>query len=120
MAIKYIAEQFVIWVIDFFRHWYIDSLFFFLRVFIKKLYFLDRLFALRVSFKNIFKPMYQDNSFIGYVMGFLFRSIRIAAALITYSFVVLLLLPAYLVWAAIPLYLLMRSFNIDPNVQNLL
>ena len=120
MAIKYIAEQFTLWLADFFRHWYFDGLFLFLRTFVKTLSFLDRIFALRVSFKNIFKPMYQDNSFIGYVMGFSFRSLRIITALISYSFIAFLFLVAYLIWAAILPYLLLKLFNIDINVSNLL
>lgn len=43
MAGKYIAEQAVVWVIDFFRHWYAGGFRGFLKTFIKLISVIDRL-----------------------------------------------------------------------------
>jgi hypothetical protein len=118
MVVKYIVEQLVMWVGDFFRHWYVDGFKFFLKALISMLSSFDRVFALRVSAKNIFKPMYQDNSFIGYMLGFIFRSGRITGAIIVYSIVVSCFVIVYILWAAIPPYLISKSINI--NVADIL
>ncbi len=118
MAAKYIAEQAAGWVIDFFRHWYAGGFRFFSRTFISLLSNLDRSLAFRVSAKNLFKPMYQDRSAMGYVMGFLFRSIRMAVALVLYVAIGAAFMAAYAVWASVPPYLIAKSFN--PNVYPIL
>jgi len=118
MAGKYIAEQAAMWVIDFFRHWYAGGLRGFLKTFIKLISVIDRVLALRVSVKNIFTPMYQDRSAMGYVMGFLFRTIRIVTALVLYAVIGTVFAAAYIVWSLIPPYLAVKAIN--PNVQSLL
>lgn len=117
MTAGYLLKQLVAWVTDFFRHWYVEGAFFISKALMATLSGLDRVLALRVNVKNIFRPMYQDNSFIGYAFGFIFRSARIIIALTAYIFVSAVFLSVYLIWAAIPPYLIIKALNI--NAANL-
>jgi hypothetical protein len=117
MVVGYLVKQLITWIADFFHHWYVEGLYGFLRALMKTLSGLDRVMALRVNTKNIFKPMYQDNSFIGYMFGFVFRSTRVIAAIMVYSFISLFFFFAYLTWALIPPFFIISAFNI--NVTNL-
>jgi len=92
----------------FFKHWYKDGSKKFFHALIGFLEYLDRFFAIEITFKHIFEPLYQDKSLIGYVMGFLFRIIRIALALIVYLTVVLIFVALYLIWLAIPLFIVFK------------
>jgi hypothetical protein len=113
MVAKYIAEQAAEWVISFFRHWYAGGFRSFIKAFIKLISVLDRSLAFRVNIKSLFKPMYQDRSAMGYVMGFIFRSIRIIVAFILYVFFGAVFAAAYVAWAFIPPYLFVKSLNIN-------
>ncbi len=99
----YLVNRFFYRIGEFFRHWYKDGFFFFFRGLINFLEQLDRYFALRVTFRYLFQPLYQNYTFIGYVLGFIFRSIRVSIAGLVYLLVILIWLVFYLFWAFIPL-----------------
>ncbi|MFA4999266.1 MAG: hypothetical protein WC519_00870 [Parcubacteria group bacterium] len=113
MTFRYVALQIIAWTADFFRHWYVDSFQAFVKIFMRLLTYLDRVFALRVSARNLFKPMYQDRSFIGYSFGFIFRAIRIVLALILYAALGAIFTVAYAIWAIVPAYLIIKAVNIN-------
>lgn len=91
---------------DFFRHWYLHG---FLRAthwsynFLERL---DRFFALRITVKNWLQPLYQDYTLIGYLWGFIFRTLRIFLALIVYGILVLISFGLFVLWSLIPLYVI--------------
>lgn len=91
-----------------FKHWYKDGSKKFFHTLIGFLEYLDRFFAIEITFKHIFEPLYQDKSFIGYIMGFLLRIMRIISALIVYSMVVSVFVVLYLIWLAIPLFIVFK------------
>lgn len=98
-------------ILEFFRHWYLDG---FLRAggwALSVLERLDRIFAVRISFKNLFKPLYQDYSLIGYLWGFVFRSVRVTTGGLIYLFLVLVAIGLYLAWAATPIYIIFKIFS---------
>ena len=113
MSLSYILLQALGWVTDFFRHWYADGFRAFVKAFLRLLSALDRALAFRVSVKNLFSPMYQDKSFIGYVFGFLFRLVRISVALATYAVVGAAFIIFYTAWVLILPYLILRALNLN-------
>lgn len=113
MVFGYAIKQAAEWIADFFRHWYADGFRAFVKVFMRLLANLDRALAFRVSVKNLFKPMYQDRTFIEYIMGFIFRSIRIITALIMYTILGATFIVFYTIWAIVPPYLLAKALNIN-------
>lgn len=100
----YLLKRFVYRILSFFRHWYADGFLAITRGALNSLELFDRFFALKVSVKNWFQPMYGDYSFISRVMGASFRTGRIFSALIFYLVFCLLALALFLAWAAIPLW----------------
>ncbi|OGG42876.1 hypothetical protein A3G50_00590 [Candidatus Jorgensenbacteria bacterium RIFCSPLOWO2_12_FULL_42_11] len=102
-ALVYFGNRFIYRIGEFIRHWYKDGFFFFFRRLVDFLERLDRYFALRVTFHYLFQPLYQNYTFVGYVLGFIFRSIRVGIAGFVYFWVILSWMGLYLLWAFIPL-----------------
>jgi hypothetical protein len=48
-------------------------------------------------------PMFGDKSISGYILGFIFRIIRIVVGLIVYVVLIVLSVATYLAWAAFPI-----------------
>lgn len=97
-------------ILEFFRHWYVNG---FLRAgdwTVGVLERLDRFFAVRINLKNIFKPLYQDYSFIGYIWGFLFRSARVLVGGFIYGLIIFIAISFYAAWAAFPVYIIVKIF----------
>ena len=63
---------------------------------------LDRSLALRVTLHHMFEPLYQDRSVVGYVLGFMFRSIRVIIAFLIYWAIAFIFVIAYIIWAPVP------------------
>jgi hypothetical protein len=113
MAFSYILVQVLNWIADFFRHWYVDGFGAFVKAFLRLLSTFDRALAFRVSVKNLFNPMYQDRSVLGYVFGFFFRLVRISVALVMYVVLGAVFIILYTAWALIPPYLIVRALNLN-------
>jgi len=64
---------------------------------------LDRRLAFKTTLKYIFHPLYQDRSFIGYVLGFFFRIARLIVGAAVYAVIIAVSVALYLLWAAAPL-----------------
>lgn len=100
-------------ITDFFRHWYVDGFFKIVHWTLNFLERMDQSFALRITVKNWFQPLYQDYSFIGYLWGFVFRTIRILVGLAVYLLFVAVAFGLFAIWAAIPLYVIYQIvFNL--------
>jgi len=113
VAIRYIAGQMIAWIVDFLRRWYVDGFYFFARIFMRTLMYFDRTLALRVNIKNIFKPMYQDRSVIGYALGFILRSIRTVIAVLLYATLGAFFIIIYAIWALIPGCLVTQTIHVN-------
>ena len=107
-ALVYFGNRFIYRIVEFFRHWHTDGIFVFFRWLIDFLERLDRHFAARITLRHLFQPLYQNYTFIGYVLGFIFRSVRVGLAGFVYLLVILAWLGLYLAWAAIPIYILYK------------
>lgn len=100
----YLPARLIENITAFLRHWYFDSFLntshFMLNVFEE----MDRIFALKINFRNLLKPLYQDATVIGYLLGFVFRFFRVVVASAVYLVVFLISVVFYLTWLAIPIY----------------
>ena len=95
----------------FFKHWYVDGFLFIYRYFIHIIKILDREWALFVTIKYLFKPLYQDYSFAGYFIGVGFRILRSFVAALIYLFVTLAFLFIYLAWCSVLPILVLKTLN---------
>ena len=109
----YLLNQAGYRILEFFRHWYLNGFLTASHLSLNVLERLDRIFAFKITLKNLFQPLYQDYSVIGYIWGFVFRSLRLIAGSIVYGALVLISVVLYLIWAVIPLYVI---YNIFINV----
>jgi len=90
----------------FVAHWYFDGFLFTLHHIIEMITRLDRVFAVHITIRHLFEPLYQDYSFIGRVLGFVFRSMRSVLGIMLYSVLIIVALALFMVWASIPMFLL--------------
>lgn len=94
----------------FFERWYIGSFWAYGRKVLELFQRLDRFFALRITLRNWFLPLYQDYTLLGYIFGFSFRTLRIFVALFIYGALAIASALIYILWLLIPPYLLIRVF----------
>jgi hypothetical protein len=109
ISLVYIVIRAVSSVVAFFRHWYLGGFFAFVHRCVLVITSLDQTFALRVTMRNLFKPLYQDYTMLGIILGFVFRPLRLIAGGIVYAVIVLVFVALYAVWAAIPLFLIVKT-----------
>lgn len=95
-------------LLAFFRHWYWDS-FIAANKWVRALLArIDRRIALRITLRNLFQPLYQDYTALGYTLGFIFRSVRIALGAALYAVLITAALALYALWLSLPLFLLYK------------
>lgn len=111
ISLVYILTHLVRRVFDFFRHWYWDGLLKSVNWFLNILERLDKYFAVRISIRFWLKPLYQDYSWIGYMWGFIFRTIRIFSGSVFYLLLAITALVLFLAWASIPLLIVYNIFS---------
>jgi hypothetical protein len=101
-ALVYLLQRFFYRFFDFFHHWYIDGSRVFAHAFISALEAADRTFAVSITLKYFFQPLYRDYTAIGRILGIVFRTGRIIIGAAVYLAIALLFAAAYLVWLAVP------------------
>ena len=72
---------------------------------------LDRTWALAITVRNIFQPLYQDHTFTGRILGFIFRSVRIIIGLFLYALVITVAVIIYLLIISVPIYIVYWGFG---------
>ena len=110
----YLFDRFIYRISHFIRHWYVDSFMSYGRFVIARLEDMDRNIALKVTWRNLFQPMYQERNITGYVLGFIFRSIRLVFGSALYLLVIAIFGGFFLVWACIPLYIVLKIAGQTP------
>ena len=106
IAVVYLIKQFFYRIWAFLEDWYIGGFLMVARRGVDVLEQLDRSVAFKITVKNLFKPLYQDETFVGRVLGFFFRSSRVIIGGFLYGAVIAVFVAAYLIWALIPIYII--------------
>lgn len=101
-ALGYLVHRFFYRLTDFFHHWYVDGSRTIAHRFISTLEEIDKTFAIVITLRFLFQPLYKDYSVIGRILGVIFRTGRILIGAFVYLFVIALFLVFYLIWIAIP------------------
>jgi hypothetical protein len=104
----YLISRFVYRIREFLEHWYWGSFRVASEILFGLLGRLDRFFAIKITLRHFFEPLYQDRTVIGYIFGFIFRSLRVAVAAFVYLAVGAVVIGLHLFWLSIPLYCLYR------------
>lgn len=110
-SLVYLLQRFFYRIYEFLRHWYVGS---FLAVTHKTLNILealDRRLALRITLRYLFRPLYQDYTVLGYILGFIFRSGRLILGSIIYLSIFIIAAAIYLAWAVAPFYIIYKGLK---------
>lgn len=113
----YLFDRFIYRISHFIRHWYVDSFVTYSHFVVSWLERLDQVIALKVTWRNLFQPMYQERNIFGYVFGFVFRSIRLVIGIIVYGAILCLAIAVFSAWAVIPPYILLKIAGQTPAVH---
>ncbi|MBI2515058.1 hypothetical protein HYV91_02660 [Candidatus Wolfebacteria bacterium] len=118
--ILYLGNRFFYRLAEFFRHWYKNSFRIYGHFVISTLEKLDQSLAWRITLKHLFEPLYQDRSFIGYILGFIFRVGRLIIGGAIHLFLITIALLLYLSWLVIPVFIISKILNlpIPINIPN--
>ncbi len=106
----YLVRHLFFHIFEFVRHWYIHSFIMIGRWLVNNLEWLDQTLALRVTVRHFFEPLYGDYTIIGRALGVFFRTIRVALALVCYPILIVCVIVAYLLWIAVPPFIVIHVF----------
>lgn len=110
LALGYLAQRFFYRIAEFFRHWYVKSVKIYSNFVLNQLERIDYYFAWKITLKNLFQPLYKDYSVIGYILGFVFRSMRFLVATFVYGAVFAVAAAFYILWLLLPIFLVYKTF----------
>ncbi len=112
-SVSYLFQRFFYRIFEFFHHWYIDGSRMIGRSFMATLAAADRSLALRVTLRHFFEPLYKDYTFVGRVLGVVFRSVRVVLGLAIYLLLAACFVAIYVLWVVTPgliLYYAAKTF----------
>lgn len=109
--IPYLINRFFYRLAEFLRHWYVKSFWIYSHFIISLLEKFDRRLALRVTLSHLFEPLYQDRTILGYILGFIFRSLRLILGMVIYALLIIAAIAVYFTWLLIPVYVIYRIFR---------
>lgn len=66
----------------------------------------DQSFAVAITLRHFFEPLYKDYSIVGRILGIFFRSVRVLIGGACYLLLALGFAVVYLIWLAIPAIIL--------------
>ncbi|OGY69661.1 MAG: hypothetical protein A2586_01520 [Candidatus Harrisonbacteria bacterium RIFOXYD1_FULL_40_9] len=107
-SLLYLFRQGFYRFIEFWIHWYRNGFSFVAYGVMRILRRFDQYFAMRITLRNFFEPLYRDYTAIGYILGFVLRSVRVLAASFFYALLIIGAAFLYLFWASIPLYVILK------------
>jgi|SRR5581483_11141812 len=108
----YLIQRFFYRIGDFFHHWYVDGSRAIGDQCMLSLAGADESFAIAITLRHFFEPLYKDYSAVGRVLGVIFRTGRIIVGSVVYLFIIVFFAIVYAVWLAIPpaiLFFIIRS-----------
>ena len=66
----------------------------------------DQSFAVAITLRHFFEPLYKDYTIIGRIMGIFFRSVRVVIGGALYLVLAIAFAIVYVIWLAIPAIIL--------------
>jgi len=95
----------------FFRRWYVNSYFYIYKNTVWIISELEKRWSLKVNALYIFKPLYQQNNLIGFILGFFYRSLKIIFISFIYLIIILGAIISYILWALIIPFMIFKAIN---------
>jgi len=108
MVFVYLFRNLFLTVYLFFKHYFVDSFNVIFGQALGLIRSLERRLALKINFRFLFVPLYQEYNIYGYLMGFLFRTFRIITGFLGYLIIMIMALLIYLAWAGALLFIIYK------------
>ena len=108
-SLLYLTSRVFYRIFSFLKHWYVGAFFIISHQTLSFLEYLDRFWALRITLRNFFKPLYQDRSIIGYTLGLFFRTLRVIGGSIVYLLAIAIGAAIYILWALLPIFIIFSA-----------
>jgi hypothetical protein len=102
----YLLQRLVYRIGDFFHHWYVDGSRAIGNKFILTLEAADQAFAIKITLRHFFEPLYKDYSVMGRILGVPFRAGRILIGGVIYFLIAIAFAVIYVAWVALPALLI--------------
>ena len=110
-VLTYIIDRFFYRFFSFFYNWYVGGISVVAENFMKTLKDMDRTFAIAITIRYFFEPLYKDYSIVGRVLGVVFRSGRILIGFVVYLATAIMFLIFYVIWSLIPIILIYHGIK---------
>lgn len=94
----YLTERFFYRATGFFHHWYVHGIRNLTHTFVSFFERLDRTLALKITVQYFFQPLYKDYTFLGRILGVVFRAARVVIGFGVYVFLGAVFILVYAVW----------------------
>jgi len=105
----FIFQSFFLHIFLFLKHWYVSSFYLFTKILSDLLEDLDRFFAIKITLFHLFSPLYQDYSFVGYILGPIFRSFLLLSGIIIYAILISIFTILFFFWCSLPAFIIYQS-----------
>lgn len=106
--VPYLFKSFLFRLVEFFRHWYLNSFKIYTHFIVSLLEKLDRGIAFKITIRYFFQPLFGDYTFLGHILGIFFRFWRLAFGAVVYLIIIAAAASFYLVWLAAPAYIVFK------------
>jgi len=93
------------------QFWYLHAPRHFFEAYLKAVDFFEANLAVKDTARNLNKPLYQDYSYSGRLVGFLIRLVRITLGLILYFLIAIAYLLGFIVWVLFPFICIASIFG---------
>ncbi|PIR87299.1 MAG: hypothetical protein COU11_00935 [Candidatus Harrisonbacteria bacterium CG10_big_fil_rev_8_21_14_0_10_49_15] len=111
-SVVYLIHRFFYRIWKFAYNWYAGGFLNISHVAIGLFERLDTFFAFEVTLRNITQPLYQDKTILGYILGIIFRVLRVLVGALVYVLLSLLTIAVYLFWAFLPILITIEGFGL--------
>ncbi len=102
----YLLKLFWFRICMFFMHWYRDGMLYAYGMLLRSFRWIDRKFGMRVNIRFFFQPLYQERNLTGYVLGFLFRTFRLACGAVIAIACAAGIGAASIAWVLVPVFII--------------
>lgn len=109
----FILNRFIFRISEFIRRWYLYGARFYAHKVVSILEQLDKTFALKITWRHFGEPLYQDRTIVGYVLGFIFRLIRLLLGASIYGIIILIAVLIFAAWALAPIFIIFKIIGYD-------
>lgn len=109
MVFVFLLKTLYFRIVYFFRNWYLGGFYWFKGKGQRLIRNLENNLSIKINLRYMFQPLYQEYNIYGYVLGFIFRFIRVVLGSVLYLLIILFFGILYIIWALIPIFFVYKA-----------